>query len=414
MNAVAQCPALADYDPFDLSDPYEHWERLRQDCPVYYHEPTGYYILSRYEDIKAVYADWETFSSENAQAPMRPMCEEGKQIMKDGGFTVYSGLSARIPPDHTRIRQVLQGCFGPRRFKSIEPKIEAIIDKAFSQMAPKGEADFFREIAYDVPALVLFTLMGIPDEDVPKVKDWATSRAILTWGNLTDEEQIPHAHKMVEYWAYCRNLVAMRKENPGDDLPSDMVRKQAEGAEIEDDEIAGVMYSVLFAGHETTTTLMANAVITLLSNRDKWDALVADPGLVPRITDEMLRYSPSIVAWRRRAKKDTEIAGVAIPEGADLLLLMGSGNRDESMYEDGETYNPERKNARTHLSFGFGIHYCVGQQLAKLEFGIMLRELSRRFPDLKLKEGQQIEYLHNVSFRVPSQVLIEWEAPQNE
>ena len=414
MNAEAQCPALADYDPFDLSDPYDHWKALRKDCPVYYHEPTNYYIVSRYDDVKKVFGDWETFSSDNAQAPMRPMCDEGKRIMKEGGFTVYSGLSARIPPDHTRIRKVLQGCFGPRRFKSIEPKIEIIIEKAFNKMAPKGKADFYRDIAYGVPALVLFTLMGIPDEDVPKVKDWAASRAILTWGNLSDEEQLPHAHKMVEYWAYCRNLVASRKENPGDDLPSDMVRKQTEGAEIEDDEIAGVMYSVLFAGHETTTTLMANAVITLMKNREQWNALVADPALIPKVTDEMLRFSPSIVSWRRRAKVATEISGVPIPENANLLILMGSGNRDESIYEDSEEFVAERKNARTHLSFGFGIHYCVGFQLAKLEFGIMLRQLTTRFPDLRMQEGQKIDYLPNVSFRVPSSVNVEWEIKPDE
>ncbi|MGB1008269.1 MAG: cytochrome P450 [Thiolinea sp.] len=408
MSAVAQCPAHKDYDPFDLSAPHADWQHLRENSPVYFHEPTGYYIVSRYDDVKAVFNDWETFSSDNAQAPMRPMCAEGKRIMKEGGFTAYSGLSARMPPDHTRIRKVLQRCFGPRRFKSIEPKIKQIITRAFDTIAPNGKADFYREIAYDVPALVLFTLMGIPDEDVPKVKEWAASRAVLTWGNLSDEEQLPHAHNMVEYWAYCRHLVASRKISPGDDLPSDMVRLQREGAEITDDEIAGVMYSVLFAGHETTTTLMANAVVTLMQNRDQWDAVVADPSLIPKLTDEMLRFSPSIVSWRRRATKATEVGGVAIPENANVLMLMGSGNRDESVFPQGEHFIPDRKNARTHLSFGYGIHYCVGFQLAKMEFGIMLRQLSSRFPDLRLQKDQHISYLNNVSFRVPSCVNVEW------
>lgn len=396
------------FDPFDLNAPFDTWEQLREERPVFFHEPTGYFVVSRHADVKAVFDDWETFSSENAQAPMRPMCEEGKRIMKEGGFTAYSGLSARVPPDHTRIRKIVQGCFGPRRFKSIEPKIEAIIDRQLNKVAPQGGCDFFREVAYEVPALVLFTLMGIPDADVPKVKDWAVSRALLTWGNLTDEEQIPHAHKMVEYWAYCRALVAARKEEPGDDLPSDLVRLQAEGAEITDEEIAGVMYSVLFAGHETTTTLMANAVISLMNNRDQWDAICADPSLIPSATEEVLRYSPSIVAWRRRAKKDTEIGGVAVPEGSDILLIMGSANRDEAVFENGCQFDVTRKNARTHLSFGFGIHFCIGSQLAKLEFGIMLRELTTRFPEMRLKEGQEITFLHNISFRVPARVDVQW------
>ena len=397
----------ADYDIFDLSAPHAKWRQLREDQPVFQDPETGYWIVTRHADVKAVFDDWNTFSSDNAQAPMRPMCDAGKQIMKDGGFTVYSGLSARVPPEHTRIRKIAQSAFGPRRFKAIQPKIEIIVDRYLAKIAAMGECDFFREVAYDVPALVLFALMGIPDEDVPKVKDWATSRAVLTWGNLTDEEQLPLAQKMVEYWAYCRDLVAARKEMPGDDFPTDMVQAQAAGADITDDEIAGVMYSVLFAGHETTTTLMANAVITLMSNRDAWDAICANPSLIPAATEEILRFEPSIVSWRRRAKVDAEIGGVTIPEESNILMIMGAGNRDTAVFEDPENFDIHRKNARNHLSFGYGIHFCIGFQLAKMEFGIMLRELTTRFPKMKMKPGQDIEYLTNISFRVPNQVLVD-------
>lgn len=407
MSASEHSQTTGKIDVFDLNAPHATWKTFREEIPVYHDPATNYWIVTRHSDIKGVFADWETFSSDNAQSPMRPMCDAGKKIMKDGGFTIYSGLSARVPPDHTRIRKIAQSAFGPRRFKAIEPKIELIIDKALKRITPMGECDFFRDVAYDVPALVLFALMGIPDEDVPKVKDWAASRARLTWGNLSDEEQLPLAHKMVDYWAYCRGLVAARKKIPGDDFPTDMVRAQADGADIEDDEIAGVMYSVLFAGHETTTTLMANAVITLMNNRDAWNAICADPKLIPAATDEMLRFAPSIVSWRRRAKVATEIGGVPIPEGANILLVMGSGNRDADLYADGETFDINRKNARSHISFGYGIHFCIGFQLAKMEFGIMLRELSSRFPDMTLKADQQIEYLNNISFRVPSQVNID-------
>lgn len=397
----------ADYDIFDLSAPHAKWCQLRDETPVFHDPESGYWIVTRHADIKAVFEDWNSFSSENAQAPIRPMCEAGKQIMKEGGFTVYSGLSARIPPDHTRIRKLAQAAFGPRRFKAIQPQIEAIIDRHLCKIAEAGECDFFRDVAYDVPALVLFALMGIPDEDVPKVKDWAASRALLTWGNLSDAEQLPLARKMVDYWAYCRALVAARKQSPGDDFPSDMVRAQAEGGDITDEEIAGLMYSVLFAGHETTTTLMANGVITLMSNRAAWDALCADPGLIPGAIEEVLRFEPSIVSWRRRAKVAAEIGGVAIPEGADILLVMGSGNRDEAVFKNGEHFDITRPNARNHLSFGYGIHFCLGFQLAKMEFGILLRQLTTRFPNMTMKPGQTIQYLHNISFRVPDRVMVD-------
>lgn len=396
-----------DYNIFDLGAPHPKWKQLREQKPVFHDPESGYWIITRHADIKAVFDDWKTFSSENAQAPMRPMCDAGKQIMKDGGFTVYSGLSARVPPDHTRIRKLAQSAFGPRRFKAIQPQIEAIIDRHLTKIAAAGECDFFRDVAYDVPALVLFALMGIPDADVPKVKDWAASRALLTWGNLSDEDQLPLAHKMVAYWSYCRALVAARKETPGDDFPTDMVRTQAEGGDITDEEIAGLMYSVLFAGHETTTTLMSNAVITLMSNRDAWNAICADPGLIPAATEELLRFEPSIVSWRRKAKMDAKIGGIAIPEGADILLVMGSGNRDAAAFENAEAFDIERHNSRNHLSFGYGIHFCIGFQLAKMELGIMLRELTARFPNMTLKPDQQIDYLHNISFRVPNQVMVD-------
>ena len=398
----------AAFNPFDLSAPYALWAELRRDQPVFRHEGTGYFIVTRHADIKAVFDDWTTFSSENAQAPMRPMCDAGRKIMTDGGFTAYSGLSARVPPEHTRIRKIVQGAFGPRRFRAMEPRIEQIVDAALDRIAPQGSADFFREVAYDVPAFVLFALVGIPDTDVEKVKAWSVSRALLTWGELTDEEQLPHAHNMVEYWAYCRALVAAKRVTPGDDLPSDLLQLQADGAEISDDEIAGVMYSVLFAGHETTTTLMANGVHTLLSNRAAWEAICADPDLIPKATEEVLRYAPSIVAWRRRAKSDAEIGGVAVPKGSNILLLMGSGNRDEAVFAHGEDFDLNRDNARNHLSFGYGIHFCLGFQLAKLEFGILLRKLTARFPDLVLTGDGKIDYLPNVSFRVPSKVEICW------
>lgn len=398
----------AAFNPFDLSAPYALWAELRRDQPVFRHEGTGYFIVTRHADIKAVFDDWTTFSSENAQAPMRPMCDAGRKIMTDGGFTAYSGLSARVPPEHTRIRKIVQGAFGPRRFRAMEPRIEQIVDAALDRIAPQGSADFFREVAYDVPAFVLFALVGIPDTDVEKVKAWSVSRALLTWGELTDEEQLPHAHNMVEYWAYCRALVAAKRVTPGDDLPSDLLQLQADGAEISDDEIAGVMYSVLFAGHETTTTLMANGVHTLLSNRAAWEAICADPDLIPKATEEVLRYAPSIVAWRRRAKADAEIGGVAVPKGSNILLLMGSGNRDEAVFAHGEDFDLNRDNARNHLSFGYGIHFCLGFQLAKLEFGILLRKLTARFPDLVLTGDGKIDYLPNVSFRVPSKVEICW------
>lgn len=410
-SAAAKCPfsnASSEFDPFDMQDPFAFYEWARAEHPVFYSDDIGYHVVTRYSDIKAVFDNWQVFASDNAQAPVRPMCAEGKEIMRQGGFTAYSGLSARVPPDHTRIRKIAQTCFGPRRFKAIEPQIREIVTKAIDAFIDRGKADFFSEFAYDVPALVLFKLVGIPDTDVPKVKSWALSRALLTWANLIDEEQLPHARNMVDYWNYCQALVKARYETPSDDLPGDLVRLKQEGADITDAEIAGVLYSVLFAGHETTTSLMANGLRELLTYRKNWEALVADNALIPGTVEEILRFSPSIMAWRRRATQDTEIGGVKIPANSNILVIMSSANRDDSVFERPDEFDIRRTNARNHLSFGYGIHFCLGQQLAKLEYGVMLEELTRRLPDMRLKADQSFDFVRNISFRVPTALHVEW------
>lgn len=413
-SACPHAQSLDGFDPFDLNDPFELYALSRNELPVFYNDEIEHFVLTRYEDIRPVFDNWKLFSSENAQKPLRPLGAKAKQVMTDGGFTAYSGMSARVPPDHTRIRKLVQSCFGPRRFKAIEPEIEKIVDTAIDAFAKDGQVEFNAEFARDVPALVLFKFLGIPDEDVPMVKSWAVSRASLTWGNLTDEEQIPHAENMVRYWNYCLGLVAKRKQVPANDFPGDMVRLQAEGADISDDEIAGVFYSILFAGHETTTTLLNNGLRELLSHPESWKAIYADPSLIPGAIDECLRYSPSIAAWRRTALDDTQIAGVDIPKGSNILLIMASANRDAAKFADPDTFDIKRSDARRHLTFGYGIHACVGQQLAKMEFAITLRALTSRLPDLHLKADQTFEFIRNTSFRVPLALHLEWDASQQK
>jgi cytochrome P450 len=401
------------FDPFDLNTPHARWKALREDEPIFFHEDTGYWVVTRYDNIKAIFDDWKTFSSENAQKPARAMCDAARKVMIDGGFTAYSGLTARVPPDHSRIRKVAQSCFGPRRFRLIEPRIEAIVARHLDMLEAqggKGPVNFWETVAYPVPACVLFTLMGIPDEDVPKIKQYGASRGAMTWGDPTDEEQIAIAHDMVAYWKYIRNLLDMRRANPGDDFPSDLLRLQSEGAEITDDEIAGVLYSTLFAGHETTSTFMGNYVLTIMDNRDAWDEIKADPSKIPNAVEEMLRYMPSVVGWRRKARTATTVGGVDLPAGAEVLMITGSANRDESQFPAGEKLDINRANARTHLSFGYGIHYCLGFQLAKIEAAVLLRQLSERFPTLRLAPGFTAEYHRNLGFRVPKSVLVEWDA----
>lgn len=416
------------YEPFAMKNPFPAYAQMRAEQPVMYDERVNLYVATRYDDIKAVFDDWETFSSENAQAPVRERGESAKKIMNDGGFTAYSGLSARVPPEHTRMRAIVQKAFTPRRYKALEPAIrenvvtrlqsmlerdaETNIENAESQAeyVAGAKGDMVKDLAYDIPTITILTLIGADTAQVDTYKRWSDSRAAMTWGDLSDEEQIPHAHNLVEYWQECLRLVQNAHDNGGDNLTADLVRAQDEGAEISDHEIASVLYSLLFAGHETTTTLISNCVRVILAHPEQWQKLVDDPKAIAPAIDEVLRYSGSIVGWRRKALKDTTIDGVEIPEGAGILLLMGSANRDSVRFEDGEEFDIARPNAREHLSFGFGIHYCLGNMLAKLQAKICLEEITRMIPTLQLVDPEDIEFRKNLSFRVPETVPVTWEA----
>jgi cytochrome P450 len=398
-----------EFDPFDLTDPFPFYRRARKEAPIIYSAKVGSWVFFRHDDIKAIFNDWKTFSSENAQSPFWPLADDAQRILSEGGFGGRSGLSARIPPDHTRLRTIVQGAFGPRRFKAIEPQIRNIINRAIDAFVAKGETDLIRDFAYDVPALAIFCLLGVPPEEAPHVKAWSESRALLTWGNLTPEQQIPHAHNMVHYWEYCCALVARRHKEASDDLPGDLVRMQNEGAEISDEEIANICYSQLFAGQETTTSLIGNGLRELLLHPEEWNAVVADRYLVANAIDEILRFTPSIVAWRRRVRAEATIAGINLPEQSNLLLLLGSGNRDEAVFEDSDRFDVRRRNARAHLSLGYGIHYCLGAQLARLQMSIVLETLPKRLRNLRLKPNQTFAFAPNASFRTPRALFAEWD-----
>lgn len=404
-------PALAEqFNPFDLLDPFPFYIKARSEAPIFYSPELDYWVITRYEDIKTIFKDLSTFSSEITGKPLIPFSPAVQQVLTEGGFTAQSGISGTMPPDHTRIRSFLNKGFTPRRVEKLEEPIRTRTNELIDLFAKDGKADIVRQLVYDLPALVIFILLGVPDEDVPNVKLWAESRIAITWGDLTEKERIMHAHRMVKYWQYCNDLIEKRFAELQDDLPSDLVRIYQEGdRSITKREMALICYSMLFAGHETTSNLLAEGIKTLLTHREQWAAICIDPSLIPNTVEEILRYGPSIFAWRRLVKKPTTLSGVHLSDGAQLLLVLGSANRDEQCFHAGEVFDIHRENAKHHLSFGHGVKYCLGAPLARLEGRIVLEELTRRFPSLHLEAGQKFEYIANTSFRGPRHVWVEWD-----
>jgi len=405
--------ALADeFQPFDVSEPFAFYQRARSEATVFYSPELDYWVVPRYEDVLAILRDPATFSSENAQSPFRPQPPAVERIL-GSGLSAKSGLLGRNPPDHTRLRSFVNRAFTPRRVAVLEPQIREIAVRMIDSMAPRGRGDWVADLAYDLPALVIFLLLGIPDCDVPNVKAWAQSRVQLNFGNLPEADQVAHAENVVAYWRYCEALVEERFTRPRDDLPSDLVRGYQRGDKsITKDEITALVFGQLTAGHETTTGLLATGFLQLLRNREQWEALCGDPDLIPNAVEELLRFCTPVLAAKRKVRNATTVGDANLPAGANVLLLLGSANHDEAVFPGGEALDVCRPSVGRHLAFGHGIHFCLGAPLARLEAEVVLEELTTRLPHARLVEPQDVPFSRNTTFRSPLQLLVEWDAEQ--
>jgi cytochrome P450 len=214
---------------------------------------------------------------------------------------------------------------------------------------------------------------------------------------------------MLAYWRYCRDFTASKRDNPGDDFASELIAAQvANPDDMTYREVESVIYGLSFAGHEAVTNLICNALLTLLPRRDQWDQLCADPSLIPNAVEEVVRFESSQISWRRVTTEPTTLAGVDLPAGTPVFMNFASANRQPDLFEDPDTFDIHRKNAATNISFGKGIHFCLGANLAKLETRLVLEALCERVPTLRLTEDQDIWSSANITFRGPEQLLVEW------
>lgn len=410
------CPhaELAPLSASYLSDPYPVLARLRHSGPVFYDGDLDVYLVSRHADIEAVFRDPAVFSAANAQDPVFPMHDDAKRLLADAGFRKLKTMSNADGPDHTRIRQHNHVGFSPRRLRSLEPVVRStagsLIDAmAASDAASPAQADLVAHVAFPLPASIIFALLGFPPEDTAMLKGWAGDRMSFSWGRPPAAEQRGIAEDMLAYWSYCVAHVERRLSEPADDFTSDLLKIHlADPSTLSPGEIAHVIFGMSFAGHETTTNLITNTVRRVLSAEGVWDELRSDHRVISKVVDEGLRFDTSVVTWRRVTTCDTTVGGVDVPAGAKILLLLGSANRDETVFEEPERFDVHRRDGTRHLSFGFGKHYCLGATLAKLEVGVVLEELATRLPDLRLVDGQPLEFHPNVSFRGPRELLVAW------
>jgi cytochrome P450 len=290
----------------------------------------------------------------------------------------------------------------------MEPRIRRTVDQLLDAIDPSVPFDLVSTLTFPLPATIIFSFVGIPERDWSQLKEWCGHRAALAWGRPTPGEQVHHATNMAAYRSYLRALVAAKATARDDDFASALLAIHDEEPEaLTHEEIGSILYSLTFAGHETTNYLIGNVVRRLLEEPARWDAVVADPALIPGAVNETLRYDPSVPVWRRVTKRPVTLGGVNVPEGAKLFLWLAASGRDAAVFPEPETFDLRRTEASKTLAFGKGIHYCLGAALGKLEAQLALEALTRRFPCLRLVEGQELSFHPNISFRGPEALWVQ-------
>jgi cytochrome P450 len=417
--AAATCPVTYTGKTFDAFDAesYPFYARARIEEPIFYSPQIGFWVVTRYKDIREILTgDPAVFSAEKVLELLKPLCPVAMQKAIDYGLAVSPTVVDEDPPGHTPHRQALRRGFTPDRVAAMESRTRDLITQRIDAFIKRGHADLVTDLVFEVPALIILEMMGVPRADLITVRKFAKRLAVFEFGHPSDEDQIEITDTLGEFWRYCRQHVDRLIENSGDYAVSTFIAgmRDASGSQPLDRQyLTTVTFSIIFAGHETTTNASAGAFRALLENRDQWEALCGDPSLIANAVEESLRFYPSVPQWRRFTKQPVTIGGVDLPAGSRLLLALGSGNRDADQFTNGDTFDIRRDNADEHLAFGWGRHHCIGDSLARMEMRVALEELSRRLPHMQLIAGHQWEFSPNASFRGPEHVPVIWDSARN-
>jgi cytochrome P450 len=366
------------YDPYDFeidTDPYPVWKRLRDEAPLYRNDKHDFYALSRFADVQKGLIDWKTFSSAKGSV---------LELIKSEMDIPPGSIIFEDPPTHPLHRGLLSRVFSPRRVKEIEPMMRRYCAEALDAKMGSEGFDFIADLGAYMPMRTIGLLLGIPEEDQEAIREQIDASLRL------DEDMDPEAlmlanmeraNTMNSIWG---DYIDSRIENPSDDLMSELVQGEYEDLDgtkkhLTREEVLGYVGLLAGAGNETTTRLIGWAGKLLAEHPDQRQALLDEPDLIPNAVEELLRYEPPSPVQARYVMRDVEYYGETVPEGSVMLFLNASANRDEREFEDPDRFDVRRR-IDTHLTFGYGIHFCLGANLARLEGQIALDEVLKRFP----------------------------------
>jgi cytochrome P450 len=374
---------MADFNPFDprlRTNPYAIYKELREESPVHWSEVMQVWVLTRFDDVFAVLRDHQRFSSERTRARnifVRQM-EEYRQASGPLGTTPT--MLSLDPPAHTRMRNLVNKAFTPRVVERIRPHIRDLAGELFDSLPERGSMDMIADLAVPLPVIVIAEVLGVPAADRGRFKQWSTDIANTLAGPFQPADALERAQKSsLEIADYFRGQIALRRQEPREDLLSALVAAEEQGDLLSEDEMISTCILLLLAGNETTTNLIGNGTLALLENPEELAKLEADPSLLGRAIDEMLRFDSPAQMTSRIVAEDLEFQGSAMENGQVVLAVLGAANHDPEHFDDPDRFDISRPPNR-NLAFGHGIHYCIGAPLAFAEAQIAFETLLERFP----------------------------------
>ena len=368
-------------------DPYPTFAWLRDHDPVHWSESLGAWVVTRYADALEIWNRPDLFSSDRFRK-VRAEFTSQRADVRAVAAVLSEWLVFRDPPDHTRLRALLQKTFTPRQLANSRPRIQAAIDGLIEAALAKREIDFVAHFAFPLPAIVIALLLGAPSDDIELIKQWSDQLAAYLGGSLDGQDNFTRARAGVEGLAdYFTRLLREKSRSPGEDLIGLMLRAEHEGHTLGNDEIVANCVLLLFAGHETTTNLLANGLFHLLRDPAALAQLRARPELDASAVEELLRHESPVPATVKVATRDLVFRGAAVRAGEMVLPFLSAANRDPRQFSDPDRLDLARSPNR-HLAFGWGIHFCLGAPLARLEAALAFRSLLERAPGLALADAQ--------------------------
>ena len=389
------------FNPFDPSfrvDPYPTYRRLLAEDPVH-KTPFGMFVLSRHRDCATVLRDPRS-SSDASNSNMYKAFMAGRD--PEEVFGALAGMRPFLfmdPPDHTRLRGLVQKAFTPKTVENLRPRIHELVDELMAAAFERGSMDVIEDLAYPLPVRVITEMLGVPLEDHETFKSWSKELAgALDPDFATPDDVLERRERAATAFVdYFQALIAERRRRPREDLLTALIAAEDEGHKLSEKELLSTLILLLVAGHETTVNLIANGVLAFARHPDQLARVHSDPSLVRTAVEEVLRYDPPVQFTARVALEDIDIDGTTIGKGDQAIVLVAAANRDPEQFEDPDAFDVGRPDNR-HLSFGLGAHFCLGAPLARVESQVALETVATRVADLALAVDQP-EYKTNIVLR---------------